>query len=174
LAAQRLLGFGPPILGDFPNIALNAVPHIQLVQFVEQAIIDTKAVMLLTHHPRDLNDDHLHVARACMAAARLPQRRSGLPAVQGVLFCETLSSTEWSFPNGLRPFDPDTFVPVSADALDQKIKALGCYRGVMRERPHPRSADLIRAQAALRGSQCGHLLAEAFQTGFRVLSSPGL
>jgi LmbE family N-acetylglucosaminyl deacetylase len=49
-AAQAVLGFGPPILGDFPNIRLNTVPHLELVQFIEDAIRETAAHTIVTHH----------------------------------------------------------------------------------------------------------------------------
>jgi LmbE family N-acetylglucosaminyl deacetylase len=170
LRAQEVLGFQPPRIGAFPNIALNAVPHLELVQFIECAMAETKATHLFTHHARDLNNDHLHVVRACEAAARLPQRRGGQPTLGALYFMETPSSTDWSFPDGRAPFDPDTFAPVDEIALERKLAALACYRGVMRPAPHPRSAEVIRALAILRGSQCGHPLAEAFATGFARLS----
>lgn len=169
LRAQAVLGFGEPFLGDFPNLRLNTVPHLELVQFVERAMVDAGATVLFTHHPRDLNDDHGHVARACQAAARLPQRRSDVARVRELCFMETQSSTEWSVPNGSAPFDPDTFFPIPAALVDRKIEALACYRGVMRPPPHPRSAELVRALAALRGSQCGSAHAEAFMTAYRLL-----
>ena len=168
--AQDALGFGAPLLGDFPNIALNSVPHLELVQFIEQAILETEASVLFTHHPRDLNNDHLHVTLACQAAARLSRRRDGVPPLTNLLFMETLSSTDWSFADGRTAFDPDTFVPVSEEMLKRKIDALACYSGVMRPRPHSRSEEIIRAQAALRGAQCGAEWAEAFQTVMRVVT----
>lgn len=170
LRAQELLGFGPPILGNFPNIALNTVPHLALVQFIERALIETGATTIFTHHARDLNDDHSHVSRACQAAARLGRRRTGTPTVTDVLLMETLSSTDWSMPDGREPFDPDTFVPFGEEILEKKIAALMCYKGVTRPRPHSRSEEVIRALATIRGAQCGHFWAEAFKSAFRVMS----
>ena len=43
----KLLGVQNKILGDFPNIKLNNVPHLELVQFIENAIIKTKAEVIL-------------------------------------------------------------------------------------------------------------------------------
>jgi LmbE family N-acetylglucosaminyl deacetylase len=169
LRAQEVLGLGAPILGDFPNIRLNTVPHLELVQFIESAMVEAGAATLFTHHPRDLNDDHGHVARACQAAARLAQRRADVAPLAQLLLMETQSSTEWSFPDGRAAFDPDTFAPAAPELVEKKIEALACYRGVMRPAPHPRSAELVRALAALRGSQCGARYAEAFVTAHRVL-----
>lgn len=163
--AQQELGFGQPILGSFPNIRFNTVPHLELVQFIEQAIVETGAQILFTHHPHDLNDDHVHTARACMAAARLFQRRAGVPPLRRLYWMEILSSTDWSFESGAGQFRPDTYV--EADRwLDRKLAALRCYRGVMRPFPHPRSEEVLRGLAAYRGGQSGLRHAEAFQTAF--------
>lgn len=168
-AAGQVLGLSEPILGQFPNIRLNAVPHLEVVQFIEQAIVENKVDTILTHHPSDLNDDHLHVSRACLAAARLFQRKAGIPMLREVLFMEVLSSTDWSFSYGQPVFQANTFSELSEKALGAKIEALGKYRKVMRTFPHPRSEQAIRALASFRGSQCGAQRAEAFQSVHRLL-----
>lgn len=172
-AAGAVLGLGPPILGRFPNIALNTVPHLELVQFVEQAILDTGATTIVTHHPGDLNDDHLHVARATLAAARLFQRRSGVPALERLLYMEVLSSTEWADGSGGGRFEPTMHVPLTMEQVERKIEALACYQGVMRPAPHPRSPEALRALATLRGAQAGSLFAESFQVVFSRFTPGG-
>jgi LmbE family N-acetylglucosaminyl deacetylase len=168
LRAQEVLGLGRPIVGEFPNIAFNTVPQLELVQFIEAAILETKATTVITHHGRDLNNDHLHVSLACQAAIRLPQRRSGIAPIGDLLFMEVLSSTDWSVPDGRPGFDPDTFMPLTDAIVEKKLTALACYRGVMRPHPHPRSVEAIRALALLRGAQCGVPYAESFVTGCRI------
>lgn len=168
--AQTELGFGPPMLGQFPNIRMNTVPHIELVQFIEAAIAETQAQIVFTHHPADLNDDHVQTARACMAAARLFQRRSAILPLRRLYFMEILSSTDWAFPSGKDLFRPDTFVEVEG-WLEKKLLALRAYRGVMRPFPHPRSEEVVRGLAAYRGGQSGRRHAEAFQTMFSAGSA---
>lgn len=165
-AAGAVLGLGPPILGQFPNLALNTVPHLKLVQFIEQAIVETGATTVVTHHPGDLNDDHLQVARAALAASRLSQRRSGVPSLERLLYMEVLSSTEWAAGAGGPRFEPTLYVPLSEKRVEQKIRALNCYEGVVRPAPHPRSPGAVRALATLRGAQAGALYAESFQVVF--------
>lgn len=165
--ANALLGLREPILGPFPNIAFNTVPHLQLVQFIEQAIAATGATTIFTHHPADLNDDHLQTSRACQAAARLGQRKPGLPPLRDLLFMEVPSSTDWAFPGTLPGFTPDTFVPVDEELVALKIRALGCYAGVMRPAPHSRSDEVLRSLATTRGASAGVRYAEAFQAAFR-------
>ncbi|HUP92874.1 MAG TPA: PIG-L deacetylase family protein [Solimonas sp.] len=168
LRAQALLGLGEPILGEFPNIRFNTVAHLELVQFIEAAIVQTGATTVFTHHPADLNNDHVHTSLACQAAVRLFQRRADVPALQALYFMEVPSSTDWTFPNGTAGFQPTVFCPVG-ETLSDKLAALAAYRGVMRPYPHPRSEEAIRALAVMRGAQAGLEYAEAFQCAFRVL-----
>lgn len=165
--SARLLGIQPVIAGDFPNIAFNTVPHLQLVQFVEQAILETKADLVITHHPADTNNDHLHTSLSCQAAIRLFQRRDHLPPVKELWFMEVPSATDWSVNIALNPFTPNTFIPVGEEGLEHKLDALASYRDVMRIYPHPRSREAIRGLAAYRGGQAGMLYAEAFACVFR-------
>lgn len=164
--AHEILGVRPVALGDFPNIRLNTVPHIELVQFIEAAIESSGADILFTHHPWDLNDDHRQVSKACQAAARLFQRRTGVARLRALYFMEILSATDWSFPGQGEPFRADTFFEVGAEGLQQKLRALQAYQGVMRPYPHPRSLEAVEALARLRGAEAGLNLAEAFQTAF--------
>ena len=163
--AQLILGFGEPIFGAFPNIRLNLVAHLDLVKFIESALVESNADVIFTHHPADLNDDHLHTSRACQAAARLFQRRPDVKRLRRLYYCEILSSTDWAFPGGLPEFRPDTFVS-AAGLLDKKIEALHAYRGVLRASPHSRSERVLRSLACYRGAQAGLEGAEAFQTAF--------
>ncbi len=170
LAAHATIGLGPPLTGTFPNIGFNLVSQLELVQFIEAAIVETDADTIFTHHPADLNSDHAYTSSACQAAARLFQRGRGRRSLEALYFMEILSSTDWAFRGGGASFTPDTFMEIG-DTLDVKIEALRKYRGVMREFPHPRSEEIIRGLAAYRGGQAGLRYAEAFQTAFRRLSA---
>jgi LmbE family N-acetylglucosaminyl deacetylase len=171
LHAQQVLGIGEPIVGDFPNISFNTVPHLELVQFIEQAIAETGANVIFTQHPADLNNDHVHVSQACQAAARLFQRRPNFPPLRALYFMETLSATDWAFRSGGNDFQADTFYEIGEEFLTLKIQALQAYRGVMRDFPHPRSPEILRGLSAFRGGQAGMRYAEAFQTAYRTIAA---
>lgn len=171
--ASKCLGMPPPIVGDFDNLGLNRVPHRELTAFIESAIEATGATTILTHHPADLNDDHLHVSRACRAAARLSHRKAGVQPLRGLHYMEVLSSTDWAFPSGMEAFSPNCYVPLDPQAIERKIEALKAYQGVTRPFPHSRSPEAIRALAALRGAQANAMAAEAFQTVFCRAVIPG-
>lgn len=165
--SMKLLGVGKWYKGQFPNIEMNTVPHIQLVQFIEKAIAESQPDIIITHHPCDTNNDHMHTSLACQAAVRLFQRRPEVKPLQEVWFMETLSATEWALNTSMNRFIPNTYIEVGEEGLDIKLKALANYRGVMRPYPHPRSEETIRALAALRGSESGCHYAEAFECVLR-------
>ena len=167
--AQRLLKCEDPIIGDFPNIRFNIVPHHEIVMFIETAIEETEPDIIFTHYPYDLNNDHYQVSIACQAAARLFQRKKIKP-IKGLYFMEILSSTEWGFPVDSNIFTPDSFMEIGLEFLDIKIKALEAYVGVIRDYPHPRSHEVLKGLAAYRGSQAGLCYAESFKTAMNVLS----
>ena len=167
LAANQTLGFEEPVLGDFPNLKMNTTPHIKLVKYIEKQIEYYEPSKVFTHHPGDLNDDHVQVSKACQAAIRLFQRRTNIKPIDEFYYMEILSSTDWSFQNGGNDFQPNIFVEVGKDGVEKKVKALSCYRDVMREFPHPRSVEAVRALATLRGAQSGYNYAEAFQLAFK-------
>lgn len=166
LKANAEVGFAEPILGDFPNIRMNTVPHVEIVQFIERQIEKFKPARIFTHHPGDLNDDHTQVSKACLAAARLFQRRADIPALEALYFMEILSSSDWAFSGVTEAFKPTTYVEITAQ-LQQKITALNHYRNVMRPFPHPRSVEIVTGLAAYRGGQSGLNYAEAFQLVFK-------
>lgn len=166
-SALQLLGVQHVYKGSFPNIEFNTVPHLHLVQFIEQTMVQTAADVLITHHPADTNNDHLHTSLACQAALRLFQRRSDVKPPKEMLFMEVPSATEWSVNQGLNRFEPNLFIEVGLEGIERKLEALSQYRGVMRDYPHPRSSEALKGLAAYRGSQAGQSYAEAFQSVFR-------
>ncbi|MCP4974595.1 MAG: PIG-L family deacetylase [Maribacter sp.] len=166
LKANQLLGFDEPVIGDFPNIRMNNVDHLDVVRFIESQILKFKPHRIFTHHPSDLNNDHYQVSRACVAASRYFQRRDDIPPLRSLQYMEIQSSTDWSFESGVDSFKPNLFIEIENE-IDLKLKALACYRNVIRDYPHPRSEEALRGLAAYRGGQSGQKYSEAFQTIFQ-------
>lgn len=164
--ALDILGVTKTYNADFPNIKMNTVPHLDLVQFVESCILDFKADCVVTHHPSDINNDHVVTSYAVQAASRISQRKTNVLNLKALLYMETLSCTEWSFDLATNKFNPNYFVEVGKEGIDLKIKAMSMYKGVMREYPHPRSIEGITGLAAYRGGQAGCNYAEAFESAF--------
>lgn len=165
-SAMRILGVSQVYHADFPNIKMNTVPHLELVQFIEKCIEDWKACAIITHHPSDTNIDHQETAKAVNAACRLFQRRENVPQLRELLYMEVPSSTEWSLNTADKRFIPNRFFEIGSEGIELKIRALQAYKGVMRPFPHPRSEEAIKGLAAYRGAQSGLFYAEAFDCAF--------
>lgn len=164
--AFRILGIEKSYTGDFPNIKMNTVSHLELVQFIESAIEDFGAEAIFTHHPSDTNNDHVVTSYAAQAACRLFQRKPGVPRLKLFAYMEVLSSTEWSMDSSSNRFIPNLFYEIGRDGIDKKIEALKAYSGVMRPYPHPRSEEALKGLAVYRGSMAGLNYAEAFESVF--------
>ena len=165
--SMALAGFGSCYQGPFPNIAMNTVPHLELVQFIENAILQEAPDVVITHHPADTNNDHLQTSLACQEAVRLWQRREGMHPVSELWFMEVPSATDWSVNTAMEAFRPNVFVEIGKEGVNAKWEALNAYRGVARSYPHPRSREALEGLAACRGAQAGCDYAEAFQCVLR-------
>lgn len=167
-ASSDFLGIHRKFEATFPNIEMNTVPHLKLVQFIESAIRESEPDIIITHHPADTNNDHLQTSMACQEAVRLFQRRPEVKRVRELWYMEVPSCTEWKINSAMVSFNPNCYVEVGKEGVDAKVKALSIYRGVMRPYPHPRSAEFIEGLAAYRGGQWGLMYAEAFEVVVRA------
>ncbi|KPL07896.1 hypothetical protein AMJ86_02500 [bacterium SM23_57] len=141
-------------LGGFPDNEMDKGSLLELVHWLEDIIQQISPDLIMTHHKYCTNIDHRYCHEAAVVAAR--------PSVDShiAVWCgEVPSSTGY-----LRPahWEPNLHVDVSAEDVARKIKAMQCYRGESRPDPHPRSPEVLRALAKVRGSEGGFMWAEAF------------
>ena len=167
-SSSTFLGINRKFEGTFPNIEMNTVPHLKLVQFIENVIKESEPDIVITHHPADTNNDHLQTSMACQEAIRLFQRNPDVTRIKEFWYMEVPSCTEWAVNNAYNLFHPNCYVEVKKEGVDAKIKALGMYRGVMRPYPHPRSVEYIIGLATIRGSQWRQDYSEAFEIVLRA------
>lgn len=146
------------VLCKLPDNRLDTVPLLEVVKLVEDLVDRIRPEIIYTHHPGDLNVDHGVVHRAVLTATR-PMNGQ---CVREIYAFEVPSSTEWAFQRLEPSFRPNVFVDI-ADSLETKVAALGCYGTEIREFPHPRSAEALRAIATRWGSVAGVKAAEAFE-----------
>jgi LmbE family N-acetylglucosaminyl deacetylase len=147
---------------NISNIDFNRLPCgrldrgdiIDINKIIEKKISSFKPSILLSHYSHDTNNDHRIVSRSVEMSTR-PLNNHDI----NTFSFEILSSTEWNLHN---PFKPNTFVKLSADDVNNKIKAIGLYDGEIREFPHSRSADGIKTLSQYRGMQVGVNYAEAY------------
>lgn len=154
--AMHTLGVNPPRRLAYPDQRLDTIALLDITQAIEAEIERCKPAIVYTHHADDLNKDHRVVAQAVLTALR----PTPVQTVRAIYAFETLSATEWNY--AAPPFRPSRFVDIS-HTLETKMAALECYGDEMREFPHTRSREAVRALARLRGANVGVAAAEAFE-----------
>lgn len=155
-SAAEALGVPEPAFADFPDNRMDSVPLLDVVQRVEAFLSEAPVASVLTHHAGDLNVDHRIAAQAVLTACRpLP----GAP-VRRILAGEVPSSSEWA--NEDDRFVPTRYVDIES-VLERKLAALACYEGEIRNFPHPRSIEAVRALAQWRGAEAGLPAVEAYR-----------
>lgn len=164
LAALAELGATPHAFGNFPDNALDSVPMLEIVRFIEAAKNALRPSVIYTHHAGDLNIDHRRAAQAVWTAFR-PQPNEAWDSIYAF---EVPSSTEWGGDIGCE-FAPDTFVDITP-WWSQKAAALRCYEEEMRPAPHARSHAGVEALSRWRGASVGFQHAEALVTHRRRLT----
>jgi len=163
-AAAKIVGIEESLHYDFKNIKFNVVPHLEMVQAVEAAIVKYQPEMVFTHHPGDINIDHRVCWETTMAACMLPQRLSrDIPAtlIKKIYLFEIPSSNGWA-PSPFPPFEPNAHVDITA-TIEDKMRALNTFEGALKPFPHPHSEQNLRALAQVRGGAVAVPYAEAFQ-----------
>jgi LmbE family N-acetylglucosaminyl deacetylase len=156
--AAALLGAKKVFLHHLPDNRFDTVPLLEVIKIVENLVKDLRPEIIYTHHGGDLNIDHQVVNRAVLTATRPIKTQP----VREIYTFEVPSSTEWGFQHLQPPFRPNVLVDIS-ETLDIKIKALGIYESEVRDFPHPRSPQALRAIARRWGSVAGCEAAEAFE-----------
>jgi len=155
---SKLLGVKELFLNDLPDNRFDTVPLLDVVKIIEELIDRLQPQAVYTHHRGDLNIDHAITFQATLTATR-PIK--GCP-VREIRTYEIPSSTEWTFGQIHRPFQPNLFVDISK-TLDTKIECMKIYESEIRTFPHPRSPEALRAIAQRWGSVVGVESAEAFE-----------
>ena len=141
-------------LGEFDDNELDKYSLLELIHWIEKIIIKIKPDAIFTHHRYCTNIDHQYCHEAIVVATR-PSINSHIP-----VFCgEVPSSTGY-----LKPvqWEPNCFVNVTEKDIDAKILAMQTFKDEARPDPHPRSPEVLKSLAKVRGSEGGFFFAEAF------------
>ncbi|MBI3282636.1 PIG-L family deacetylase [Candidatus Curtissbacteria bacterium] len=143
--------------------------HLQLDKLGQKALMDVierdskvsieniKPTIVAIPCAGSYNQDHKIAAPAAFATLR-PTPTSSKHFVETILEYEE-PADNWSF----KASNLNFFVALFREELDAKLVALKLYKSQLREAPHMRSAEIIRALAKLRGAQIGSNFAEAFK-----------
>lgn len=153
--AADILGAHHLSFENFPDNKMDSVALLDIVKAVEKKITEFQPDIIYTHYAHDLNIDHRITFQAVMTACR-PIQGNHFP--KEIFSFEVNSSSEWA---SEERFNPNVFIDIS-NSIDKKLNALKCYDKEMRDFPHPRSYEAVKALAKLRGSECALQAAEAF------------
>jgi LmbE family N-acetylglucosaminyl deacetylase len=159
LAALSHLGVSDVNFSKNPDNMLDTLPLLEIAKQIEFHVLDFEPKTVFTHFPFDLNIDHKLVSEATQIACR-PKVSS---PVNGLLFFEVASSTNWHF--GLNQFTPNYFIDITT-TLSLKEKALQEYAAELDSFPNNRSLENLVNLSRTRGSFIGFEAAEAFQVAF--------
>lgn len=154
--AMAVLGILPQniYLGDFPDNEMDKVSRLEVIHWLEAIIEKVNPQLILTHHRYCTNIDHQYCHEAVVIATR-----PGLDNHVAVLCAEVPSSTGYLKPT---QWEPNFYIEVSKQDIEAKITAMNTYKGEARPDPHPRSGEVLRALAKVRGSESGFYYAESF------------
>lgn len=141
-------------LGNFSDNESDKHTLLELINWLEAIVNKVRPDAVFTHHARCTNIDHRYCHEAAVVATR-PTAESRIE-----LYCaEVPSSTGYLRPTA---WEPTLFVELSAEQVECKVESMNTYRGEARPDPHPRSPEVLRALAKVRGAESGFLFAEAF------------
>ena len=157
LEAHKYLGVQETSFLDFPALQLDSMPSYKLSGALHEKIKTYGITDLYIPHRGDIHKDHRITYESALVAARPINNNP----VRRILAYETLSETEWAAPFADEAFIPNVFVDI-ASFLEDKVQAFSLFQTQVKYPPHPRSGEVIKSLAVLRGSTVGYNAAECF------------
>lgn len=163
IESARTIGYEKIDFVGLPDVRFDSIDLLDIVKIVQKFFFEFKPNIVYTHHYGDLNIDHRLTYEATLCASR---------PVTGwypneLLCFETPSSTEWNFGRKQDAFYPNVFVDIE-DTIEKKYEAIKCYKGEIREYPHPRSIEALEAIAKRCGTIVNLKYAEAFEQIYKI------
>ncbi|MEL7211925.1 MAG: PIG-L deacetylase family protein [Pseudomonadota bacterium] len=141
----------------FPAAELSETPHADLNAGIAGLVQSLGPEVVLLPHPGDMHLDH----QACFTSSLVASRPHQATYPPVLMAYETLSETNWNAPHLTPGFIPSVFVDIS-ETLDAKLDAFALYESQVRQPPHERSPEVLRALATLRGATVHRNACEAF------------
>ena len=143
------------------HLRLDQEAQVELISMIERksplSIEKLKPTIIMFPVATNYNQDHRAAATAAFAACRPASRQ--YKHQPRLVFSYEVAADQW---NMEKLFAPNFFATLSSRQLQKKIAALRLYTSQFRQRGNPRSPKTLQGLAALRGSQSGTSLAEAF------------
>ncbi|TPJ57310.1 PIG-L deacetylase family protein [Mesorhizobium sp. B2-6-1] len=156
-AAHACLGVQQAHWLDLPAAQIAETPHATLNRALLTLLRDVVPDTLLIPFVGDVHMDHQLIFLSSLVAARPTQ--SQYPRT--IMAYETVSETNWNAPYVTPSFVPNVFIDI-ASTLDRKLEAASMFASQIRDFPHERSIETLRALAIVRGTAAHLRAAEAF------------
>jgi len=148
--ALTILGVSNSKFLEIPATMIGDIPVNELNDMVLQVVNDIKPHMVFCPYP-DRHIDHRLIFDSVMVATR----PIGVgKEIEIIAAYETLSETHWNAPYIEPNFTPNWVIDIT-DYIEDKLKALKCYKSQISEFPSPRSIEAVEALAKFRGTQAG-------------------
>lgn len=155
-------GYAVAFEGSRYHLQLDDMPQHTLIGEIEDrspmSIQALEPDIVLLPRIDSYNQDHRAVSHAVMSALRPTGGHHNHQPPCVWVYEE--AADQW---NPGSSTTPNVYVSLDESHLDRKFHALKLYDTQYRESPNPRSVPVLAGLAALRGSQSGTPLAEAFQ-----------
>jgi len=149
--SNKILGIKETRYLNFPAAKLDTIAHKVLNDTLLETINFYKPDTIFVPHKGDLHLDHRMVFESTLVAAR--------PVNGGVRTILSFSTMESGFM--VEPFLPNYYIDIT-ETFDAKLAALKEFKSEVKQSPHPRSPEIVRALAQKWGSEAGVKFAEAF------------
>lgn len=156
-SAHRHLGVSRTLFLDLPATQLSETPVTVLNSAIENVVHEYRPETILLPFVGDIHVDHQKIFLSGMVASR--PHTAVYPRT--ILAYETLSETNWNAPYVSPSFIPNCFIDIGTH-IDRKIEAMKMFQSQVRDAPHERSVEVIKALATLRGGTVHRKAAEAF------------
>jgi len=155
-SAAKALGVSNVHFLDFADQKLDTYPILEVTQAIEGAMGDVNPDIVYTHTATDPNKDHQVAFEATLVATR--------PAASKIrqVLCYEVNPYSWADATKHNMTTaPNVYVDIK-DTFSLKIRALMEYKNEIKEYPHPRSEEALRAMGMRRGVEAGLEMAEGF------------
>jgi LmbE family N-acetylglucosaminyl deacetylase len=142
---------------NLPTTRLDEIPLGNIINGISKVLLEVKPHTVYLPNRSDAHSDHKIVFNAAWSCCKTFR----FPFIHRVLMHEIPSETDFAPALPGTAFVPNIFSDISP-YLERKIEIMRTYKGELKDHPFPRSEQVIRALATVRGATAGVEYAEAF------------
>lgn len=154
-------GYKIAFQGEGYHLQLDRLPRKQIIHEIERgekiSLEKVRPNIVTIPYFGDYNQDHATVAQAAFSACRPAPRLNKF--VPNFILSYEEPTDFWSLDTHRKL---NLFVELTTRQINNKIKALTLYKSQIRGKGHPRSVEVLKSLATIRGSTAGVAFAEGY------------